>query len=138
MMSDRGFTNDPYGYLPPSLQNDFIKDGHNRYDEDKAAVKAAKEKLVTDRKAGRSEKKAAAKVAYEKEHPVSIARKAIRTERAAKGPSTISQADAKSRIAAAKADPNSASSERKAAKDAREEKRATKLRSRADKLSAKD
>lgn len=125
-MSERGYNNDPFGYLPKALQNDFIRDGHNRYGEEKAAVKDAKSKLQAARKTGRTAKKASDKASFEKEHPVIAARREIRAERAKKGPSELSQADVRSKIKAAKADPESHASESAVKKAARKAKQGTK------------
>lgn len=50
-------TNDLFGYLPKALQNDFIKEGHNRYAPVREARKEATKNVKQERKDFRAAKR---------------------------------------------------------------------------------
>ena len=118
-MSDRGYSNDPYGYLPPALQNDFIREGHNRYKEPTTGVKDAKKAFVTAKKSGSAtavvSARSAKKSAWAKEHPVLAAKAAARP------PGAAGKVAKRAAVEAARKDPESRASERAAKRAPKQE-----------------
>lgn len=76
-MSDRGYTNDPFGYLPGALRDSqFIREGHNTYA--KGDVKAARKALKEAKHERRESRQTERKEERREEHPVVASRKATR------------------------------------------------------------
>ena len=130
-----------FGYLPDCLDNEFIRQGHNRYGKDPDVAKARE-----GVKSARAAVGAAKKAAFEKEHPVIAAkrgtrgsvREAVKSTREAGGDVRAARAEAAQKrrdvIGAAQRSPESAGMERFERAQGRRSRKAGKLEARAKRL----